>query len=93
MSESVCYKIRDSETGLWSSGGTSPRFTKSGKAWACRGHLLNHLAQHQANESYYTKAKHIPRSWEVVTFRVTVHSEQGDVVNARDLYEKHKDSK
>jgi hypothetical protein len=37
------YKIRDTETGLFSSGGVWPRFTKFGKTWTTRGALKSHL--------------------------------------------------
>ncbi len=39
------YVIVDPATGLFSSGGMSPKFKKRGKVWANIGHLKNHLAQ------------------------------------------------
>jgi hypothetical protein len=39
------YKIRRKSDGLFSTGGTSPTFTKSGKSWASLGALKNHLNQ------------------------------------------------
>lgn len=36
------YKIRNKE-GLYSAGGRTPRFTKTGKTWSHIGYLKNHL--------------------------------------------------
>ena len=54
------YKIRNQD-GLFSSGGTWPRFTKKGKIWKARGHLTNHLNQvHQGRVAhYYDQGAHI----------------------------------
>lgn len=39
------YKIRNKDTGLYSTGGTSPRWSKhSGKVWTNLGNLRRHLA-------------------------------------------------
>lgn len=37
------YKIRNPRTGLYSTGGSRPSWTKSGKTWTGIGHLRNHL--------------------------------------------------
>jgi len=37
------YKIRDSKTGLYSSGGMRPQFNKKGKVWTNIGHVKAHL--------------------------------------------------
>lgn len=37
------YKIRIKDTGLYSLGGTTPKFNKSGKVWNSLGSLKNHL--------------------------------------------------
>lgn len=71
------YKIRDSVTGLWSRGGESARFTKRGKVWTSRGHLLAHLVQYLKYDyhgAFYTPTgqshrrfiNHIGATWEVV---------------------------
>lgn len=39
------YKIRNKKTGLYSTGGMTPAFTKSGKTWSELAHLKNHLNQ------------------------------------------------
>ena len=37
------YKIRNTKNGLFSQGGEHPKFTKNGKIWKHREHLLKHL--------------------------------------------------
>jgi len=37
------YKIRHIESGLYSTGGVSPKWTKAGKTWNNIGHLKSHL--------------------------------------------------
>lgn len=39
------YKVRHKETGLWSAGGFSPKFTKFGKVWTEKRFLLSHIDQ------------------------------------------------
>lgn len=38
------YKIRRIADGLYSTGGTSPKWNKHGKTWNTVGHIKNHLA-------------------------------------------------
>lgn len=45
MTETKVYKIQDKTTGLYSCGGSYPRFSKTGKAWTNIGHLKNHFRQ------------------------------------------------
>ena len=93
MSETVCYKIRDSETGLWSSGGYEPKFTTKGKAWSGTGPLLSHLHQFWRSKYYRDpKTWEIPESWEVVKF-VIVEMETEAPVNARAMIMAQKDKK
>src|SRR6266403_3016544 len=40
----VFYKIRNKKTGLFSKGGSWPRWSKLGKVWHSKGALSNHLA-------------------------------------------------
>ena len=40
------FKIRNIDTGLYSTGGMWPRWTKTGKTWSGTGPLRTHLAQH-----------------------------------------------
>lgn len=39
------YKIRRKPDGLFSSGGTYPKFSSKGKVWNARGHITSHLTQ------------------------------------------------
>lgn len=50
------YKIVDTATGLYSTGGTWPTFNKKGKTWSKIGHVKAHLNQFEA----------IPDTWEIV---------------------------
>lgn len=36
----VMFKIRNTKTGLFSTGGTSPNWTKKGKVWNSRGNAI-----------------------------------------------------
>ena len=48
------YKIRSKTTGLYSTGGMSPRFNKVGKTWSHIGHVKNHLVQfHKIKDQWY----------------------------------------
>lgn len=67
------FKIRDIETGLFSTGGTSPRWTKRGKSWSQINHVKNHLRQFcwspkdEAGHTNYKVVKnYIPKNWEVI---------------------------
>lgn len=64
------YVIVDLNTGLFSSGGTNPRFKKKGKIWSSLGHLKNHLAlftekYYRDNADPYRKAK--AKAFDIVT--------------------------
>ena len=43
MKTEFFYKIRRKSDGLFSTGGSSPRFSKQGKSWSSRGNLDRHL--------------------------------------------------
>lgn len=47
----IVYKIRRKSDGLFSMGGTTPRFNKLGKIWKQKNHLTNHLQQ--VSQKYY----------------------------------------
>jgi hypothetical protein len=49
------YKIRDKETGLFSKGGSHPRWSAKGKTWQSKGALSGHLAL--ANGRFYEEAE------------------------------------
>lgn len=44
------YKIRHRETGLYSTGGQYPSWTRAGKTWSKLGTLRSHLAQHLGSD-------------------------------------------
>lgn len=43
MNSNTFYKILQTETGLFSTGGHHPKWSKAGKAWSDFGHLKRHL--------------------------------------------------
>lgn len=43
MTESIHFKIRRKRDGMYSGGGSWPRWSKTGKIWKNRGGLANHL--------------------------------------------------
>jgi hypothetical protein len=45
VKKEALYKIRDKRTGLYSTGGYSPNWTKKGKTWTNIGHVKNHIRQ------------------------------------------------
>lgn len=49
------YKIRRTTDGLFSMGGTYPRFNKNGKVWKTRAALSNHLSL--VNDAYYERVR------------------------------------
>ena len=62
------FKIRDRDTGLFSTGGMRPvTFTKVGKTWSTAGHLKSHLTM-WADQGYRKPPLPIPLSWEIVEF-------------------------
>ena len=63
------YKIRD-ENGLYSTGGMSPSFTKSGKAWNNIGHLKNHLRQFFDRRAYRGRSAELYENAEIIAIEV-----------------------
>jgi len=66
------YKIRDKKTGLFSTGGQNPKWTRNGKAWSSEGSLKSHLTQHvqgvyDYNLRSYRTVK-VPKNWEIVEY-------------------------
>lgn len=75
MEEIKIFKITDTKTGLFSSGGIGPGWSKRGKTWNNIGHVKNHLRQFIGNfrkypeqgwKSEYEWINKIPDSWMVV---------------------------
>lgn len=78
------YKIRNKKTGLYSTGGTSPKFTKSGKTWSQLSHLKNHLNQaivtiwKRDGNSQHVKLQNdfdAYRDCEIVTYKIVQEEE------------------
>lgn len=69
------YKIRRKKDGLFSTGGTSPHFTKSGKIWSARNHVTSHLQVVWKKSTYY-------KDCEVVRIQI-----QETEVEATDVFE------
>jgi len=71
MKETFLFKIRDKNTGLYSSGGMSPNWTSKGKTWNGMGPLKSHLNQFMKSKNYskerYNK---IPENWEVIKIKL-----------------------
>ena len=44
MTDITVFKIRSKTTGLFSTGGQSPGWSKKGKTWNMRGHISTHLS-------------------------------------------------
>ena len=73
------FKIKDAETGLFSTGGASPRWTSKGKTWNGLNHIKSHLRQQcsykklQTTNQYgipdtdwKTMVNKIPTNWIVI---------------------------
>jgi len=78
------YKIKDTNTGLYSTGGYKPKWTKRGKTWSARNHVMCSLRQFVPDidwSEFYEN--NIPSSWVLVT----MDSEEGvKEENARKLF-------
>jgi len=81
------YKIRDTATGLFSTGGIRPKWTKCGKTWSSVGSVKSHLTLiTQGDWDYDARAyahHDIPTSWEVVPF--TYQSTEDKPFSAAEL--------
>ncbi len=66
------YKIMDKDTGLYSTGGIDPKWTKQGKTWNGMNHVKNHLRQF-CEESWPDKLWYngIPDSWIIQEYLVS----------------------
>lgn len=83
------FKIRDLATGLFSTGGSMPRWSKRGKVWSNIGHIKLHLQQLWSSDSY-------PETAEVVEFvevegsRTSVHDLLRTIAQQRDAAEQER---
>ena len=74
------YKIRDRNTGLYSTGGVRPAWTAKGKTWSTLAPVKAHLSQFAEYYPWPNNKKlfrlNVPESWEIVTF---VSSEEAPI--------------
>jgi hypothetical protein len=67
VAEQKVYRIRHKQTGLYSLGGHTPNWSKSGKVWRSMGALRNHLRVfNQGPTGYGNRA--IPADWLVIEY-------------------------
>lgn len=68
MTDKTLYMIRDPNTGLFSTGGSTPKWNTAGKVWKRRGDLSSHFTNlDSAGRRAYREAKA-----EVVTMEMVV---------------------
>ena len=68
------YKVRDTATGLFSTGGVMPSWRKVGKVWTSRAALKSHLTNYQnfrqweSHNGVMVSLEHreVPATWEIV---------------------------
>src|SRR5450830_1894182 len=72
------WKIKQTSTGLYSSGGYTPSFTKRGKIWAQLGHLKSHLSGLDIKSTY--------KNCEVIEIVINDNQMPNNTINA--FYEK-----
>lgn len=65
----IVFKIRNTETGLYSKGGLEPEFNKIGKTWNNLGHVKNALNLYETGG---TQPRTIPNNWEIVAYKLEV---------------------
>jgi hypothetical protein len=66
------YKIRNKRTGLFSSGGSYPRWTKKGKVWRQLSHVRQHLDH--VERGLYRRRLYIDDPSEIVEYAIVEHS-------------------
>lgn len=65
----LVYKIQDTATGLYSTGGYDPKWTRDGKSWKTMGQLKTSLKLYMRGPTY-TSPQEIPPTWTVVEFKL-----------------------
>ena len=76
------FKVFDSETGLWSSGGYCPTWSKVGKSWNSLDDVVKHLKIYERGQYSDTPRRKVPSAWQVIEFRM---HPVGDILKASDL--------
>lgn len=72
MSNATIYKIRHKKTGLFSGGGSCPRWAKKGKAWSSIAYVKSHLACVDQPRYPMFRGGHPYADAEIVTFEMVV---------------------
>jgi hypothetical protein len=70
----LIYKIEDTNTGLFSSGGVDPRWSKRGKTWNRRAQALASLRMYQ--RGIYGQIREIPATWTIVEYKLVTQKRQ-----------------
>ena len=86
--DTIIYKIRRKSDGLFSSGGTGPRFSATGKVWTTLGALKNHLNLLEKNGArHYQDCEIIPIK---VVYRATTALPISDFIEERQRLNQEK---
>ena len=86
VNEKIVYKILNTKTGLYSKGGTNPKFSKNGKTWTSKGALSNHfrlIADALYNRYNSYRAKNPYKDCVIEEYRITEVN-----INSIDAYSK-----
>jgi hypothetical protein len=67
VTERKVYRIRHEQTGLFSLGGHTPKWSESGKVWRSKGSLRNHLRVVKKGPTGYGNCA-IPEEWLVIEY-------------------------
>jgi len=73
------YKIRSRTTGLYSTGGKPPSWSKNGKTWTNIGGLMSHfnyLKEYTHNKNAI-EIYRIPSDWEIITIEIRAYEAAG----------------
>ena len=68
MAESV-FKVRDTKTGLFSSGGYDISWSETGKSWDTFAAVIQHLKLYKRGR-WDAKNNTVPSTWEIVEFKL-----------------------
>jgi hypothetical protein len=68
-SAELVYKIQDTATGLYSTGGYEPKWTRDGKSWKTMGQLKTSLKLYKRGHQF-SGPREIPATWTVVEYKL-----------------------
>lgn len=87
MKSKFVYKVRNKKTGLFSTGGTSPKWKPIGKIWTSLSAVKIHLSQFKTwswEKQKYVKDGLVSEDWEILEFDLSLVR----TVDARKFVEK-----